>query len=165
MLCQRIRLNLRRNFRSQENGEATPKPVATHSLLPHGIRLDEAHSRIRVRQLHRTGSICCSRQFLNSRSDNPAKSWLLARWTVDCRPIGRTSESLRQSPQTLVSSQCTDAGTNCHTNAIALLSLFVPVTDLASVKRRANVVTVSWSYPRNKCQKLPTLDKYFHPKV
>ena len=81
------------------------------------------------------------------------------------RPIGRTSESLRQSPQTLVSSQCTDAGTNRHTNAIALLSLFVPVTELASVKRGANVVTISWSYPRENCQRLPTLDKYFCPEV
>lgn len=62
---------------------------------------------------------------------------------VTGRPLGRTIESLRQSPQTLVSSQCTDVETNRHTNAIALLSLFLPVTELALVKNELFVVAIS----------------------
>jgi hypothetical protein len=54
--CKRMSEQDRFCHRRQENGEATPRFVATHSLSLHSFRLDEAHSRIRFRQLHRPGS-------------------------------------------------------------------------------------------------------------
>ena len=70
----------------------------------------------------------------------------------ETRIQGRTSESLRQSPQTLVSSGFTAAGTNRHINAIALLSLFVPVTGMVVVKLPVQADrTIRDSLPQN-CQ-------------